>query len=236
MTDLPLNGRNQLQLVALTPGAVNTGAGGTFQAANGQFAVNGNRGTDNGYSMDGVSYSDPHFGTAPVLPSPDALEEFTVKSSNFSAGETGAGANIQFSTRSGTNAFHGTAFEYLRNDVLDARNFFASTKTPFKRNQFGGTVGGPIWKDKTFFFLSYQGTRVAGGANPSLATPPSQAYRNGSFSSGRVIFDPITHQPFGGNMIAPSRFDPLAVKVLSLIPQPNQPKRNVHRQAQDRSE
>ena len=223
MTDLPLNGRNPLQLVALTPGAVSTSSGNSFQSANGQFAVNGNRGTDNGYSLDGVSYSDPHFGTAPVLPSPDALEEFTVKSSNFSAGETGAGANIQFSTRSGTNAFHGSAFEYLRNDVLDSRNFFASAATPFKRNQFGGTVGGPIWKDKTFFFLSYQATRVAGGASPSIATPPSAAYRAGDFAGGRVIIDPLTRLPFDNNTIPASRIEPLSARVLSLIPLPNQP-------------
>ena len=223
MTDLPLNGRNPLQLVTLTPGAVNTGSGNSFQAANGQFAVNGNRGTDNGYTLDGVSYSDPHFGTAPVLPSPDALEEFTVKSSNFAASESGAGANIQFSTRSGTNQFHGTAFEYLRNDVLDSRNFFASTSTPFKRNQFGGTVGGPIWKDKTFFFLSYQATRVVGGASPSIATPPNVAYRSGNFAGGRIIIDPTTHLPFANNAIPASRIDPLSARVLSLIPLPNQP-------------
>jgi hypothetical protein len=227
MRELPLNGRNPLQLVYLTPGAVNTsgqnGGSGNFQSANGQIAVNGNRGTDNSYQLDGVSYNDVHFNTAPVLPNPDALQEFTVKSSNFNASETGAGASVQFSTRSGTNDFHGSLFEFLRNDDLDARNFFASTVTPFKRNQFGATFGGPILRDKTFFFASYQGTRVVGGANPSIATPPPAAYRTGNFAGGPTIIDPQTGQPFPANQIPSFRFDPIAVKLLALIPLPNQP-------------
>jgi hypothetical protein len=180
MRELPLNGRNPLQLVSLVTGAVNTTRGssaGSFQGVNSQIAVNGNRGTDNTYQLDGVNYTDVHLGTAPVLPSPDALEEFTARTSNFSASESGAGANIQFSTRSGSNQFHGSAFEYLRNDALDARNFFSNSVTPFKRNQFGGTFGGPIRRDHTFFFESYQGTRVVGGANPSVSTTPSAAQR-----------------------------------------------------------
>src|SRR5262249_43908094 len=118
MRDLPLNGRNPLQLVSLTTGAQDTGGGGNFQSANNLFTVNGNRGSDNTFHLDGANYTDVHYGTAPVLPSPDALEEFTVKSSNFSASESGAGASVLFSTRSGTNQFHGTAFEYLRNNDL----------------------------------------------------------------------------------------------------------------------
>ncbi len=228
MSDLPLNGRNPLQLVNLTTGAINlggaNGGSGNFQSANSQIAVNGNRGTDNDYQLDGVNYTDVHFGTAPVLPSPDGLEEFTVKSSNFSASESGAGASVQFSTRSGTNQFHGSLFEFLRNNDMDARNFFSSTVTPFKRNQYGGTFGGPIIKDKTFFFFSYQGTRLTGGASPSVATPPSAALRQGDYSgSSRIIIDPLTGQPFPGNVIPSDRFDPLAQKLLQYIPLPNQP-------------
>jgi hypothetical protein len=225
MRELPLNGRNPLQLVSLATGAVNTTRGntaGSFQAVNSQIAVNGNRGTDNTYQLDGVNYTDVHLGTAPVLPSPDALEEFTARTSNFSASESGAGANIQFSTRSGSNQFHGSAFEYLRNDALDARNFFSNSVTPFKRNQFGGTFGGPIRKDRTFFFGSYQGTRVVGGANPSVSTTPSAAQREGIFPASRTIVDPATGAPFPGNRIPKERFDPIATKLLAYVPLPNQ--------------
>ncbi|MGH9469474.1 MAG: carboxypeptidase regulatory-like domain-containing protein, partial [Terriglobia bacterium] len=227
MRDMPLNGRNPLQLVFLTTGAINmngqNGGSLSFQTANTQVAVNGNRGTDNGYELDGVNYTDVHFGTAPVLPDPDALQEFTVKSSNFSASQSGAGASVQFSTRSGTNDFHGSAFEFLRNDTLDARNFFASAPTPFKRNQYGGTFGGPIIKDKTFFFASYQGTRVVGGASPSVATPPPATYRQGNFAGGPVIVDPATGKTFPGNTIPSDRIDPLAATLLPYMPLPNQP-------------
>lgn len=140
MRELPLNGRNPLQLVTLTAGAIDAGGAASFQAANGQVAVNGNRGTDNTFEIDGLSYTDVHLGTAPVLPNPDALQEFTVKSSNFAASQSGAGASVQFSTRSGTNDFHGSLFEFLRNDALDARNFFAASTIPFKRNQFGAPL------------------------------------------------------------------------------------------------
>ena len=224
MRELPLNGRNALQLVLLTPGTVAYGGGQSFQSANEQIAVNGMRSTDNNYTLDGTSYTDPHFGSAPVLPNPDALEEFTVKSSNFSAAEAGAGASVELSTRSGTNQFHGSAFEFLRNDALDARNYFAARRTPFKRNQFGGTFGGPIKKDKMFIFGSYQGTRLRGGASPAIAHPPTAAERQGDFSgTNRTIIDPQTGQPFEGNIIPTDRFDPLAVKLMSYIPLPSQP-------------
>lgn len=227
MRNLPLNGRNPLQLVFLTTGTTNlngqNGGSLSFQTANTQIAVDGNRGTDNSYTLDGLSYSDPHFGTAPVLPNPDALQEFTVKSSNFSASQGGAGASVQFTTRSGTNHLHGEVFEFFRNDYLDARNYFSSSPTPFKRNQFGGVIGGPIVRNRAFFFFSYQGTRVVGGANPSVATPPSQALRAGDFAGGPVIYDPVTGKPFPGNVIPSARIDPLATKLLGFYPLANQP-------------
>jgi len=223
MRELPLNGRNALQLVLLTPGTVATG-GSSFQSANEQIEVNGMRGSDNNYTLDGSSYTDPHYGTAAILPNPDALEEFTVKSSNFSAAEAGAGASVELSTRSGTNQFHGSAFEFLRNNALDARNYFASDILPFRRNQFGGTFGGPIKKDRMFIFGSYQGTRVQGGASPAISQPPTAAERQGDFSGiGSTIYDPQTGQPFPDNIIPTARFDPLAAKLLSSIPLPNQP-------------
>lgn len=222
MEDLPLNGRNPLQLLLLAPGAISTG-GTNWQSANLQVAVNGNRGTDNGYLLDGVSYIDPHYGTAPVLPSPDALQEFTEKTSNFGAAETGAGANVQFTTRSGTNHIHGAIFEYVRNNDFDSKNYFSTSATPFKRNQFGGAVGGPIFRDKTFFLGSYQGTRTVGGANPSVANVPVATYLAGNFSgSANTIVDPQTGLPFLNNMIPSTRFDPAMVKVLDLYPAANQ--------------
>jgi hypothetical protein len=191
MQDLPLNGRNPLQLVLLVPGAISQSDAQSFQSANTRIAVNGNRGTDNAYTLDGVAYTDVHYGTAPILPSPDALEEFTVKTSNFGAQEAGAGANIAFTTRSGTNQFHGSIFEYVRNDFFDARNYFAKTTTPFKRNQYGGTLGGFIFRDKTFFFGSYQGTRQVGGASPAAATVPTPMQAQGIFGSITVPIDPV---------------------------------------------
>jgi Carboxypeptidase regulatory-like domain len=191
MEDLPLNGRNPLQLVLLVPGAVSQNDALSFQSANTRIAVNGNRGTDNAYTLDGVAYTDVHYGTAPILPSPDALEEFTVKTSTFGAEEAGAGANIAFTTRSGTNSFHGTVFEYIRNDFFDARNYFAAKATPFKRNQYGGTVGGYIFRDRTFFFASYQGTRQVGNASPASAVVPTPAQAQGVFGATTVPIDPV---------------------------------------------
>lgn len=228
MRELPLNGRNPLQLLTLTAGAIDTrgqnGGSGNFQAANNQVSVNGNRGTDNTFELDGANYNDVHFGTAPVLPNPDALEEFTVKSSNFSASQAGAGASVQFATRSGTNAFHGSVFEFLRNDRLDARNFFATRATVFKRNQYGATFGGRIIKDRTFFFGSYQGTRVRGGASPTITNLPSAPLRRGDFAGfPRTLVDPRSGQPFPGNRIPADRMEPITQRVLELIPVPAQP-------------
>lgn len=224
MEDLPLNGRNALQLVFLSPGAISQSDAASFQSANTRVSVNGNRGTDNGYELDGVNYIDTHYGTAPILPSPDAIQEFTAKTSNFDAQQPGAGANIQFTTRSGTNHIHGSVFEYVRNNYFDARNYFANTTTPFKRNQFGGVVGGPVLRDKTFFFFSYQGTRTVGGANPSVVQVPSQAFLNGDFSgSSNTIVDPQTGLPFKNNKITSDRFDPVTAKLLSYYPAANQP-------------
>ncbi|HEX4031799.1 MAG TPA: TonB-dependent receptor [Terracidiphilus sp.] len=222
MGNLPLNGRNPLQLVLLAPGAIASG-GVNWQSANQGVAVNGNRGTDNGYLLDGVSYIDPHYGTAPVLPSPDALQEFTVKTSNFSAAETGSGANVEFTTKSGANRISGSLFEYVRNSDFDAKNYFSSAPTPFKRNQFGGSLGGPLMKNKAFYFGSFQDTRTVGGANPSVANVPSADFLAGNFSAlSTKIIDPATGLPFLNNTIPSTRFDQDMVKILSYYPAANQ--------------
>jgi hypothetical protein len=221
--DLPLNGRNPLQLVALTPGAQLSAIGTAGnQQENSGVSVNGLRSLDNNYELDGAIYLNRQFNSAPVLPNPDALEEFTVKSSNYNASESGAGVTVQLSTRSGGNQFHGEGFEFVRNNRFDARNFFAPTVTPFKRNQYGGTLGGPVAKNETFFFVSYQGTRVAGGVNPAQATVPTAAERTGDYAgSAKVVIDPATGQPFAGNLNPQTAFDPLSVKLLQSVPLAN---------------
>src|ERR1051326_404187 len=154
IVDLPLNGRNPLQLVSLTPGATTNGPASSqgqqrMGGARNSFALNvaGQRTSNNHYELDGVENTDPNFNTYLFLPSVDALQEFKVESGTYGA-EYGRGlSQINMSTRSGTNEFHGALFEFLRNSDLDAKNFFdpRGPIAPFKRNQFGGTVGGPVW-------------------------------------------------------------------------------------------
>jgi hypothetical protein len=227
MGALPLNGRNPLQLTYLSTGTINTaslneGAVG-WQGANDQIAVNGNRGTDNNYELDGVTFTDPNLLTTPVLPNPDALEEFTVKSANFDATQRGAGSSVQFTTRSGTDRLHGEVFEFFRNQGLDSRNYFLTgpTKVPFKRNQYGGTLGGPIIKNRTFFFTSYQGERQVGGVSPSTSEPPTAAERTGNFAGYNTIYDPMTGAPFPQNVIPSDRITPLGASIAALFPLPN---------------
>ena len=224
MRELPLNGRNPLELVALTPGADFTDTGTIIgQQDNTGVTVNGLRSNDNNFQLDGAGFNNAHFGSAPTLPNPDTLAEFTVQSSNFTARESRAGAVVQLSTRSGTNRFNASLFEFLRNEKLDARNFFDAERSPFRRNQFGATAGGPIVRSRTFFFGSYQATLKRGGLNPKLLTVPNAALRSGDFSAlaSRIIADPLTDQPFPGSIIPRSRFDPAAVKLLELVPLPN---------------
>ena len=228
MQDLPLNQRNPLTLTTLTPGTAITDVGTeSGQQDNRGLTVNGLRATQNNFQLDGTIYNDRFFDSVPTMPDPDALEEFTIQSSNYSAMWGGAGALVQLSTRSGTNSLHGTAFEFLRNTDLDARNFFwvASQLPPFKLNQFGGTVGGPIRKNKTFFFFSAQDTERRSAPSPATITPPTAAERTGDFSAllpGTVIKNPATGTPFPGNIIPAGMLDPVSVKVANaLLPLPN---------------
>jgi hypothetical protein len=223
MEDLPLNGRNTFDLAILTPGSVNTEASTVpGQADNGGISVNGLRSIDNNWELDGASYMNRSYGSAPSLPNPDTLQEFSLKSSNFSADSRGGGSSVKMTTRSGTNQLHGTAFEFLRNDALDARNFFAVDPQVYKQNQYGATLGGPIRRDKLFFFASYQGTKKRGNPSPTTLTVPSTAARTGSFvGSGNTIIDPASGSAFPGNIIPQSRLDPVALKLLPFIPQPN---------------
>jgi hypothetical protein len=222
MSDLPLNGRNTFDLAVLTPGSVNTDAGTVpGQADNTGLSVNGLTTISNNWVLDGASYTNRQFGSAPSLPNPDTLQEFSVATSNYSADTQGGGASVKMTTRSGTNQFHGTMFEFLRNDSMDARNFFAVEPQDYKQNQYGGTLGGPVRRNKLFFFGSFQGTNKRGSPSPITATVPSAAVRSGNFSGGATIVDPTTGQPFPGNMIPQNRLDPIAVKIFPYIPVPN---------------
>jgi len=213
MQDLPLNGRNPLQLTTLTAGAVLTTAGTeSGQEDNTGLSVNGLRATQNTYTLDGTIYVDRFFDSVPTMPSPDALQEFTIQASNYSADHAGAGALIQLSTRSGTSALHGSGWEYIRNTVLNARNYFWSpTKAnpPFKLNQFGGTAGGPILKSKkAFFFFSAEDLQQRSAPTPITIQVPTAAELTGDFSAllnlatPSIIYDPVVGCPYGQTMTA----------------------------------
>ena len=257
ITDLPLNGRDYTQLATLTAGVVKItenggGINGSTSASNGNaggaFAVNGTRGNLNNFMLDGIDNNSNDNAGNILRTNVDAIEEFKVQTSNYSAefGRSG-GAVINATIKSGTNQFHGTVFEFFRNSDLDARGFFESpdqAKAPFKQNQFGGTLGGPIKKNKLFFFGDYQGTRVR-AANTDIATVPTAAEIGGNFSGllgsqvgtdalGRPvyqgeIFDPasttmvngnVVRNPFQGNIIPASRLDSIAHNAAALYPAP----------------
>jgi hypothetical protein len=226
---LPLNGRNYIDLATLTSGVIRT-AEGSNGNVNATFVVNGTRGGQNNYLLDGIDNNSNDGGEAALYTNVDALEEFKVQTSNYSAefGRSG-GAVINASIKSGANTVSGSAFYFLRDESLDARGYFedpSSAKVPFHFQQFGGTVGGPIQKDKTFFFVDYQATRrrsVDTEVNPGIFSVPTAAQRRGDFSGpgNNIIYDPLTGQPFPGNIIPADRFDPLAANFINLYPDPN---------------
>jgi hypothetical protein len=212
LVELPLNGRNAAQLTLLVPGALNSPGGGADQGTTKTFpgavtiSANGARQNMVSYQLDGGNYVDEYTNVNQPFPFPDALQEFSVQTSNYSA-EYGqnAGAVVNVITKSGTNNFHGDVFEFLRNAVFNARNFFAPLTTKsatgaiiptkdmgrdqLKRNQFGGTIGGPIIHDKTFFFAGFQATRLRNLGNVTTSTVPSQADIN-TFKAGGGVIDP----------------------------------------------
>lgn len=200
--DLPLNGRNPLQLTTLTAGAVLTTSGTEVgQEDNTGLSVNGLRATQNTYTLDGTIYVDRFFDSVPTMPNPDALQEFTIQASNYSAEHAGAGALVQLSTRSGTSGLHGSAWEFFRNTVLDARNYFQTKVPPYKLNQFGGTVGGPVFKSKkAFFFFSAEDLQQRSSPNPISIQVPTAAELTGDFSSlvaqGVALYNPATGLPY----------------------------------------
>jgi len=212
--ELPLNGRDWSQLITLQPGADEVrnqstiGGAGTsdvnrvLRGFGNQMSIAGTRPQQNNYRLDGVSFNDytngAPGGVLGNITGVDAVQEFSVITTNYSAeyGKTSGGV-INAITRSGTNQYHGSAYEFIRNSALDARNYFdAATIAPFRRNQFGGTVGGPILQDKTFFFFNYEGLRQALGVSESDRVP-SQNARNGILSTGTVTVNPAVTRYFG---------------------------------------
>jgi Carboxypeptidase regulatory-like domain/TonB-dependent Receptor Plug Domain len=223
---LPLNGRNYIDLATLTSGVIRT-AEGSNGNVNATFVVNGTRGGQNNYLLDGIDNNSNDGGEAALYTNVDAIEEFKVQTSNYSAefGRSG-GAVVNASLKSGANEVRGSAFYFLRDESLDARGFFEdpdSQKAPFSFKQFGGTLGGPIRKDRTFFFVDYQGTR-RNSADTGFYSVPTPAQRAGDFSGegNSVIYDPLTGEPFPGNVIPADRFSPLATNFINLYPDPNQ--------------
>ena len=236
VVDLPLNGRNFTQLGTLIPGVVAPPAGlggqagdatpGGFGNATGGFNVNGMRNQSNNFLMDGATNNDT-FNTGFVLrPPPDAIEEFKILTNAFSA-EYGrnAGSVVNVVTKSGSNTVTGAAREFNRDDALMARNYFAPTTQPkpvLKQNQFGGAVGGPVIKNRVFGFGFYEGYRNDSGITTNIVVP-SNAQRRGDFSaSAAAVRDPLTGQPFPGNVIPADRISAAATKLLNdFVPLPN---------------
>lgn len=232
---LPMNGRDVQQLVFLIPGATNVTSqncaanceGGTFPGE--QYAkVNGGGSNGVSYLLDGVDFNDPYINANLPFPNPDAVQEFNVDTNNMSAAYGNAtGGIVNVVTKSGTDTIHGSAFEYLRNYAFDARNYFATSKDPLKQNQFGGSIGGPILKDKLFYFGSYQGTRTNTSSNGQVQFVPTAAERKGDFSDllpTTQLVDPATGKPFASNQIPVS---PVASYILQHVPLPNGPGRQL---------
>ncbi|MDP3000921.1 MAG: TonB-dependent receptor [Bryobacterales bacterium] len=223
IVELPLNGRNAIQLQYMVPGTGGRAAAG--QAQNESVSINGTRTNSNNYSLDGGDNHDPYFNTPSVFPNPDALEEFSVQTSSYGADKgRNAGAFVNAVTRSGTNVFHGTLFEFLRNEKLNARNFFANNVPPFKRSQFGGTIGGPVVKDKTFFFFTYQRTAERSTPGSVTSTVLTEPQRKGDFTGlNKVLKDPLGGN-IPNNIIPASRLYAPSVKFLdAFVPLPNRP-------------
>ena len=234
----PIAGRNVNNLLTLVPGVVAGGttdgnmvgnqAGGarTNSIAFGNYAIGGGFGNQSSFIVDGVNGNGPANNANSLVPSPDAVQEFRVATNNVSA-EYGnyAGGVVNITTKSGTNDFHGSIYDYLRNQRLNANDYFSKLRkigrAPLTQNQFGARLGGPIQHDKTFFFFNYEGLRFHSGVNsPSTTTVPTLAMLNGDFSQPGLppIYDPTTGAQFECNgvlnVICPGRIDPTAQKIL----------------------
>jgi hypothetical protein len=245
--DLPLNGRNAAQLVLLSPGTSDLANGGLGQASSGgsgagvygdlnqpvtypgaqYISSNGAQGQGVNYLLDGGTNVDVYSNVNNPFPNPEALEEFTVQTNNYSAEYgRGVGAVVNIVTKSGANELHGNAFEFLRNGAFNASNYFSGGQVDeLKRNQFGGSLGGAVVKNKLFFFGNYQGTIEHNSTSGSVVRMLTQAERNGDFTAllnqGTQLVDPSTGNPFPGNQIPSGQLDNTAKGLLAALPLPN---------------
>src|SRR5215831_2230473 len=247
VSDLPLNGRNFAQLAILSPGAIGVGFGPAGTIGSGsrpddtrpgaELMVNGNREMSNNFTLDGVDDNFRRNALITVRSSVEDILEFKIQTNLFGAEQgRSSGATVNVITKSGTNSFHGSAFEFIRNNDLDARNFFnaagVALQPPFHQNQFGGSLGGPVIHNRIFFFADYEGFRKQQGTTTSVNTVPTAAERLGDFSAVRPIFDPATvHQTpgtasgytrdqFPGNVIPATRFDSVTSRLIQAYPLP----------------
>lgn len=230
VAELPLNGRNFWELTQLTPGATfipraqtATFNGSELRARNVNVTVNGTSYIFTGWSLDGANVTNFELGGTLISPNVDAIQEFNVQAGNMAPEYGHTPSLVNASLKSGSNAFHGDLFEFLRNDALDARNFFLPNVIPLKRNQFGGTIGGRLIKDRVFFFADYQGTRFAQGLSFNDVVP-SAAEKTGNFSDllpGKVIKDPLTGLAFPGNIIPANRLSSQGLYFMRFFPNPN---------------
>jgi len=246
VSDLPLNGRNFAQLAILGPGVTGVGysASGTIGSGTRpddmrpgtELFSNGNREQSNNFMLDGVDNNFRRNGLITLRPSVEAVREFKIQTNLFQAEQgRNPGATINVITKSGSNLFHGSAYEFFRNTQLDAKNFFAKPgpKAQYQQNQFGASLGGPIKRDKLFFFADYEGFRKRQGTFASVNTVPTVAIRNGDFSAVRPVYDPFTvrpspgtasgytRDPFPGSSIPKSRFDSVTGRLIQAYPLPD---------------
>jgi hypothetical protein len=227
-TQIPLNGRDFSQLLLLSPGTTTRPGGfdmsvGSATGSSGSGIAIGGRDSQNNFTLDGASNNARQFGNIAMRPSIDAIQEFKVQTNSYTAdlGQAAFG-QISLITKSGTNSLHGSLFEFWRNNVFDARNTFLPKASRLNRNQFGGAVGGPIWKNKSFFFVNYEQHTERRGVE-SLRSVPIQAWRDGDFSGvpGLTLKDPSTGLPFPGNRIPKNLYSKTATAAISLWPQQN---------------
>jgi hypothetical protein len=220
--NLPLKGRQFIDLVGTTPGITHAPSGtrgGALQQTGQTWGILGQRGGHNLYLVDGVTVTDEFFNNMVLNPSIDDIQEFSVDQTSYNAEFGGkSGGVINVITKSGANRFHGSAFEFVRNDLFNARNFFTSPGEPvppYKQSEFGGSLGGPIQKDKTFFFLNYEGQRTRQTQTQLITVPTLQESMGNFQGTGTIINNPSTGTPFPNNTI-PS-IDPVAAAILARL-------------------
>ncbi len=224
ITEMPINGRNIIETLNYTPGVEHVSAGNNVNRNQQRLNVGGNRSFSTNTQLDGGSMYFAHRGQGIEMPAPDALQEVQVITSGVSAQYGRGTAVFAAVTKSGGNQLHGTAWEFIRNDAFDARPFFSKSNPMLRAHDFGGTLGGPIIKNRFFFFVAYQGLRIHQTSQTSTPFTPTEAERKGDFSASTPLpIDPVTKLPFPNAQIDPKRFDPISVKILDMVPPPNLP-------------